>query len=104
MLYFLHSGLNFFDGDSLQEIEENTLNPNYIRSKINESDFLGSLGKDLLRKLLESDPSRRISASEALIHEYFESSETCRSRTCGEDATFRSFIQAKMSRFWDKFQ
>jgi len=56
------------------------------------ADYFNSLcadGLDLLKKMLEKDPSKRISATEAICHEFLRSVSVCES-SLKMDSTFQS--------------
>ena len=74
IMYILLSGKPPFDGDDDKEILEKIKIGQY---DLNEYPFpsLSDESKDLIKKLLEYDPNKRISASEALQHPWFQNTE-----------------------------
>ncbi|KAF1332386.1 Camk protein kinase, partial [Globisporangium splendens] len=83
VLYVLLSGAHPFDLDGRQprdQIVENILLGKFTMS--DESPVwrqISSEAKDFLRKLLDIDPEKRLSAEEALAHEWFMAPDTPRS-------------------------
>lgn len=71
MMYLLLCGYPPFDGEAPEEIYSMILEGTYTMAT---SDWrnISSLAKDLIFKLLQKDPENRITASEALNHEWFK--------------------------------
>jgi len=71
ILYILLSGRAPFDGNNDEEILEKIKKGNYKLTG-DKWDNIDKNSKDLIKKLLEMDPEKRISAQEALNHPFFE--------------------------------
>ena len=74
IMYILLTGLPPFNGDSDEEIMRKILNGKFDMKKY-PWPIISSQAKDLLKKLLEFEPNKRISAEEALNHPWFESKQ-----------------------------
>ena len=72
IMYILLTGLPPFNGDSDEEIMRKILNGGFDMKKY-PWPIISSQAKDLIKKLLEFDANKRISAEEALSHPWFES-------------------------------
>ena len=72
IMYILLTGLPPFNGDSDEEIMRKIMNGSFDLKKY-PWPIISSQAKDLLKKLLEFDPNKRITAEEALAHPWFES-------------------------------
>ena len=70
LAYLLLAGKKLFEGISNQEIVMLTEDNEYIEREVRKLKAPKTL-KNLLRKVLEVDPRKRISAKEALDEEYF---------------------------------
>ena len=71
-MYILLTGLPPFNGDSDEGIMRKIMNGSFDLKKY-PWPIISSQAKDLLKKLLEFDPNKRITAEEALAHPWFES-------------------------------
>ncbi|KAI4301980.1 hypothetical protein L6164_035206 [Bauhinia variegata] len=70
ILYIMLAGIPPFYGDSASEIFESVLRANLrFPSRLFRS--ISPTAKDLLRKMISRDPSRRLSAEQALRHPWF---------------------------------
>ena len=74
IMYILLTGLPPFNGDSDEEIMRKILNGKFDMKKY-PWPIISSQAKDLLKKLLEFEPNKRITADEALNHPWFESKQ-----------------------------
>jgi len=71
MLYRLLTGTKLFRGSTGKEILDKNKEC-YVNLNRPSNSFLSKDAKDLLTKLLEKDPEKRISAAEALEHNFFD--------------------------------
>ena len=71
ILYLLITGHTPFNGSNPQELLESVLDATY---SMDESDwkYFSENAKDMVSKLLVKDPSKRLTAGEALKHPWFE--------------------------------
>ena len=69
-MFVLLFGVFPFTGDTVEEIEENILNYKFS-IKENEIENISDSAIDLLKLLLTYDPNERISAKDALNHDFF---------------------------------
>ena len=74
IMYILLTGLPPFNGDSDEEIVTKIKNGRFNMEKY-PWPIISSQAKDLIKKLLEFDPNKRITAEEALNHPWFESKQ-----------------------------
>jgi calcium-dependent protein kinase len=74
IMYILLTGLPPFNGDSDEEIVTKIKNGRFNMDKY-PWPIISSQAKDLIKKLLEFDPHKRITAEEALSHPWFESKQ-----------------------------
>lgn len=75
LFYNLLSGKQPFQGETLEEVELNITNK-VIKFNQEEFDKISGSAKFLILKLLEKDPSKRISAEDALNHPWIDTNET----------------------------
>mmetsp|Transcript_4943 Transcript_4943/g.4135 ORF Transcript_4943/g.4135 Transcript_4943/m.4135 type:complete len:167 (+) Transcript_4943:143-643(+) len=71
MMYILLSGNPPFDGDNTNEIFKKIAKGRFTFSG-HEWKYVSKQARDLISRLLVSNPERRISASDALNHEWFK--------------------------------
>ena len=74
IMYILLTGLPPFNGDSDEEIVTKIKNGRFNMEKY-PWPIISSQAKDLIKKLLEFDPNKRVTAEEALNHPWFESKQ-----------------------------
>ena len=74
IFYILLTGRPPFDGNDDEEILKNVEKGVYDKTSY-PFPSLSSLAKDLINKLLQYDPKKRISAEEALEHKWFKTAE-----------------------------
>ena len=74
IMYILLTGLPPFNGNSDKDILRKIMD-GYFDMKKYPWPIISSLAKDLIKKLLEFDPNKRITAEEALNHPWFECSQ-----------------------------
>ena len=74
IFYILLTGRPPFDGNDDEEILKNVEKGVYDKTSY-PFPSLSSLAKDLINKLLQYDPKKRISAEEALEHQWFKTAE-----------------------------
>ena len=74
IMYILLTGLPPFNGDSDEEIVTKIKNGRFNMDKY-PWPIISSQAKDLIKKLLEFDPHKRVTAEEALSHPWFESKQ-----------------------------
>ena len=74
IMYILLTGSPPFNGKKDEEIMSKIMNGRYKMEKY-PWPIISSEAKDLIKKLLEYDPNKRISAEEALKHPWFESEQ-----------------------------
>ena len=74
IMYILLTGLPPFNGDSDEEIVTKIKNGRFNMEKY-PWPIISSQAKDLIKKLLEFDPNKRVKAEEALNHPWFESKQ-----------------------------
>ena len=74
IMYILLTGLPPFNGDTDEEIMKKIMKGKFDMKKY-PWPIISSQAKDLLKKLLEFDPNKRITAEEALSHPWFESKQ-----------------------------
>ena len=82
IMYILLSGRPPFNGDSDEDILKKIMRNNIDLEKYPWS-VISLEAKDLLKKLLEFDPKKRITAEEALNHEWFECKQVKTQETYG---------------------
>lgn len=70
ILYILLSGIPPFNGPDDQKIMDKVASGQYTMD-IPEFEKVSKLGKDLIKKMLEFNPKKRVSAQEAINHEWF---------------------------------
>ena len=73
-MYILLTGLPPFNGNSDKEIMRKIMDGYFDMEKY-PWPIISSLAKDLIEKLLELDPNKRITAEEALNHPWFDSQQ-----------------------------
>ena len=73
IMYYLLCGKYPFNGSSIEEISNKILNNHFEESE--EYKNLSYQSKDLINKLLINNPKYRITAEDALSHEFFEKNE-----------------------------
>jgi calcium-dependent protein kinase len=73
-MYILLTGLPPFNGESDEEIIRKIMNGKFDLKKY-PWPIISSQAKDLIKKLLEFDPHKRVTAEEALSHPWFESKQ-----------------------------
>ena len=71
ILYLLITGHTPFNGSNPQELLENVLEESYTMDDHEWKDY-SSNARDMVSKLLIKDPSKRLTASEALKHPWFD--------------------------------
>ena len=71
ILYLLITGRTPFNGSNPQELLENVLEATYRMDEPEWKDYSDN-AKDRVSKLLVKDPSKRLTAGEALKHPWFE--------------------------------
>ena len=98
LFYFLHRGQSLFHGKTNNEICNMTCDKGAIERKIKSLRNLNEKSDDLLRKFLEIDPKKRISAEDALNHEYFEKMDLYKVWTGEEDRTLREYVMTRISK------
>ena len=74
IMYILLTGLPPFNGDSDEEIVTKIKNGKFCMDKY-PWPIISSQAKDLIKKLLEFDANKRLTAEEALNHPWFESKQ-----------------------------
>ena len=74
IMYILLTGLPPFNGDSDEEIMKKIINGKFDMKKY-PWPIISSQAKDLIKKLLEFDSNKRITAEEALNHPWFKSKQ-----------------------------
>lgn len=70
ILYTLLSGESLFEGDTIEEVMSATLSGDWKFRNKAIWDKISDLGKDFISKLLVIDYTKRMSAKEALKHEW----------------------------------
>jgi serine/threonine protein kinase len=101
LFYFLLTGEPIFSQKLAQEIYEVGDLGKLIEEKVGQIRSVGDNAKSLLRKLLEVSAEERVSAQEALRHEYFANMELS-VHVMGEDnLTLATYLQDRVQKMFN---